>query len=120
MADSLVIEVVAGPDAPERCNQAFTVAAAACAAGVPVEVWLNGEAAWLAVPGRAAGLVLEEAAPLTELLEIVLEAGQVRVCTQAAARRSIDPADLIEGVTIAGAAAYLERILREGTRTLVY
>ena len=39
---SLVIKVTAGKDDPERCNQAFTVAAAAVASGVPVSLWLTG------------------------------------------------------------------------------
>lgn len=120
MADSLVIEVTAGPQDPERCNQAFTVAAAACAAGVPVEVWLSGDAAWLAVPGRAGQIDLDHAVALPDLLAMVLEVGRVTVCTQAAARRSIDPAELIGGVVVAGTATYLERIMRPGTRALVY
>ena len=41
-ARSLVIKVTAGLDGPERCNQAFTVAATALAAGVPVSLWLTG------------------------------------------------------------------------------
>ena len=53
MADTLVIKVTAGADDPERSNQAFTVAAAAGAAGVQVQLWLTGEAAWYALPGRA-------------------------------------------------------------------
>jgi predicted peroxiredoxin len=114
MADSLVIEVTAFLDAPERCTQAFTVAAAACAACVPTEIWLSGEGAWLARPGRAAEL------DLTELLELVIEVGRVTLCTESAARRSIGPDDLLEGVTIAGAATYVERLLRPGTQALVY
>ncbi|MCD5309293.1 DsrE family protein [Kineosporia babensis] len=120
MADSLVIEVTVGADAPERCNQAFTVAAAACAGGVPVEVWLSGEAAWLGLPGRAGELTLDHTTPLSELLEIVLEVGRVRVCTQAATRRGISLDDLIEPITIGGAASYVERILRDGTQVVVY
>ena len=50
---SLVIKVTAGKDDPERCNQAFTVAAAAVASGVPVSLWLTGESAWYGLPGRA-------------------------------------------------------------------
>src|SRR5580692_4638059 len=49
-ARSLVVKVTAGRDDPERCNQAFTVAAAAAASGVPLSVWLTGEASWLALP----------------------------------------------------------------------
>src|ERR1700721_1910542 len=51
---SLVVKVTAGKDDPERCNQAFTVAATAAASGVPVSLWLTGEAAWFALPGRGA------------------------------------------------------------------
>src|SRR3954453_17135249 len=58
---SLVIKSTAGTDRPEASNQAFTVAAAAVAAGADVSVWLTGESAWFAVPGRAADLVLEHA-----------------------------------------------------------
>ena len=50
---SLVIKVTAGKDDPERCNQAFNVAATAVASGVGVSLWLAGESAWFALPGRA-------------------------------------------------------------------
>jgi predicted peroxiredoxin len=114
MADSLVIEVTCFHDAPERCRQAFTVAAAACAADVAVEIWLSGEGAWLARPGKAAEL------DLGDLLDLVVEMGRVTLCTESAARREITPDDLLAGVTIAGAATYVERLLREGTQALVY
>jgi predicted peroxiredoxin len=120
VAERLVIKVTAGLDAPERSNQAFTVAATAGAAGVPVELWLTGEAAWFAVPGRAADLVLEHATPLPDLLTAILEAGQVVVCTQCAARRNLTAADLLEGVRIAGAASFVEAVMRDGTQALVY
>ena len=45
MARSLVVKVTAGADAPERCAQAFTVAATAVAAGAEVSLWLTGDAA---------------------------------------------------------------------------
>jgi predicted peroxiredoxin len=120
VADTLVIKVTAGTDAPERSNQAFTVAAAACAAGAGVHLWLTGEAAWFALPGRAAELELEYATPLPELLEVVLEAGTVTVCSQCAARRSITPDDVLPGIRIAGAASFVELILIDGTQALVY
>jgi predicted peroxiredoxin len=115
VADALVIKVTAGLDAPERCNQAFTVAATACAAGVSVELWLTGEAAWFALPGRASELVLPQAAPLPDLLAAVVESGRVVVCTQCAGRRGISPDDVIPGVTIAGAPSFVESVLRDGT-----
>ena len=89
---SLVVKVTAGAERAEACNQAFTVAAAAVAAGVRVSLWLTGEAAWFAVPGKAAEFDLEHAAPLDALLATILEAGTVTLCTQCAARRDLTPA----------------------------
>ena len=68
----LVIKTTSGTERPEATNQAFTVAAAAVAAGAEVSLWLTGESAWFALPGRAADLVLEHATPLGELLDLVL------------------------------------------------
>jgi len=117
---SLVVKVTAGADAPERCSQAFTVAATAVAAGVPVSLWLTGESSWYALPGRAEGFALPHAAPLEDLLASVLAAGRVTLCTQCAARRGIEPADVLEGVRIAGAAVFVEEALAEGASALVY
>ncbi|MGH8825045.1 MAG: DsrE family protein [Jiangellaceae bacterium] len=120
MAGSLVVKVTAGLDAPERCSQAFTVAATALASGADVSVWLTGESAWFSLPGRAAELELPHAAPLPELLDAVLAAGRVTLCTQCAARRDIGPDDVLPGVRIAGAATFVEEALAEGTQALVY
>src|ERR1700728_948513 len=67
VARNLAIKVTAGATEPERCNQAFTVAATAVASGVPVSLWLTGEAAWFALPGRAAEVALPHALPPDEL-----------------------------------------------------
>lgn len=120
MADALVVKVTAGEDAPERCSQAFTVAAVAVASGVPVSLWLTGESAWFALPGRAEGFALPEAAPLADLLQAVLAGGTVTLCTQCAARRSIGPEDVVSGIRIAGAQAFLEEVMRDGAQALVY
>ncbi|MGO1331392.1 DsrE family protein [Cellulosimicrobium funkei] len=107
---SLVVKTTSGLDRPEAANQAFTVAAAAVAAGVEVSVWLTGEAE----------LELEHAAPLPDLLDAVLAAGTLTVCTQCAARRGITADDVLPGVRIAGAAVFVEEALREGAQALVY
>lgn len=120
MSRSLVIKVTAGSDAAERCNQAFTVAAAGVAAGADVSLWLTGESAWFALPGRAAEFDLPHAAPLDELLGAVLAGGRVTLCTQCAKRRDIGPGDVIEGVRIAGAPAFTEEVLADGAQALVY
>ena len=119
-ARTLVIKVTAGKDDPERCNQAFTVAAAAVASGVQVSLWLTGESAWFALPGRAGDFSLPHAAPLADLLAGVLMAGTVTVCTQCAARRDIGPDDLIDGIRISGAATFVAEIMADDTQAVVY
>jgi len=116
----LVIKTTSGTDRPEATNQAFTVAAAAVAAGADVSLWLTGESAWFALPGRADDLVLEHATPVAELLAMVLEGGRVTVCTQCAARRGIGAEDVLPGVRIAGAAAFVEESLADDVQALVY
>ena len=120
MARNLVIKVTAGREEPERCNQAFTVAATAVASGVTVSLWLTGEAAWFSLPGNADGFSLPHAAPLADLLASVLALGTVTVCTQCAARRDITPADVIAGVRIAGAATFVAEVVAEEAQALVY
>ena len=120
MPRTLVVKVIAGKDDPERCNQALTVAAAAVASGLEVARGLTGEAAWLALPGRAAKVALPHAAPLADLLDGILAAGRVTLCTQCAARREITEQDVIGGIRIAGAATFVAEITADGTQALVY
>jgi predicted peroxiredoxin len=120
MARSLVIKVTAGADAPERCNQAFTVASAAIASGVPVSLWLTGESAWFALPGRAKELQLPHSTPLDDLLDVVLAGGTVTVCTQCAARRDITMDMMLPGIRIAGAPTFVEEITADGVQAVVY
>ena len=120
MSRQLVVKVTCGTEERERLNQAFTVAAAALAAGAPVSLWLTGDAAWLGVPGRAEEFELALATPLAQLRDAVIAAGTLTVCSQCAARREITGADLLPGVRIAGAAGFAEEVLAEGAQALVY
>jgi predicted peroxiredoxin len=120
MARLLVVKATAGADAPERCSQAFTVASTAAASGVDVSFWLTGESTWFALPGRAASFELPHAAPLPDLLDLLLENGRVTACTQCAARRGIGPDDVLEGIRIAGAAVFVEEIMGDGAQAIVY
>jgi predicted peroxiredoxin len=117
---SLVIKCTAGAEDPERANQAFTVAAAGVAAGATVSLWLTGEAAWFAVPGRAEAFTLDLATPLDELRDIVLSGGTITVCSQCAQRRGLVEGDLVKGVHVAGAAVFTEQVLGDGVQALVY
>ncbi|MCC5032710.1 DsrE family protein [Streptomyces sp. WAC 00631] len=120
MAKKLVIKVTAGADAPERCSQAFTVAAVAVASGVEVSLWLTGESAWFALPGKAAEFELPHAAPLPDLLDALLADGRVTLCTQCAVRRGIEEKDTLEGVRIAGAQVFVSEAVADDTQALVY
>jgi len=115
---TLRIKVTCGAEDPERCNQAFTVAAAAIASGADVGLWLTGEAAWFGVPGRAEGFSLPLATPLADLRDAVIAGGQLTVCTQCADRRGITASDLLPGVRVAGAATFAEEILGDGVQAL--
>jgi predicted peroxiredoxin len=120
MARLLVVKATAGADAPERCSQAFTVASTAAASGVEVSFWLTGESTWFALPGRAASFELPHAAPLPDLLDLLIDQGRVTACTQCAARREIGPRDVLPGIRIAGAAVFVEEIMSDGAQALVY
>jgi predicted peroxiredoxin len=120
MTRLLVVKATAGADAPERCSQAFTVASTAAASGVDVSFWLTGESTWFALAGKAAEFELPHAAPLPDLLALLLDSGRVTACTQCAARRNITPDDVLPGIRIAGAPVFVEEIMTEGAQALVY
>ena len=119
-ARSLVVKLTAGADAPERAAQALTVAATAVAAGATVSLWLTGESAWFALEGRASEVALRHSADLGDLLAAVLAAGTVTLCTQCAARRGISADDVLDGIRVAGAAAFVEEVLAPDAQALVY
>jgi predicted peroxiredoxin len=116
----LLVKITCGAEAPERANQAWTVAAMGIAAGAEVTVWLTGEAVWFAVPQRQPDLALAHATPVVDLVDAVRTAGAVVVCTQCAARRELTAADLLSGASIAGAATFVEAVLAEQVQALVY
>jgi predicted peroxiredoxin len=117
---SLVVKLTCGAEAAERANQAWTVAAAGVAAGAAVTVWLTGEGVWFAVSGRQPDLGLPFATPVADLVETVRGSGRIVVCTQCAARRELTQSSLLPGVTIAGAASFVEAVLATDARALVY
>ena len=120
MTRGLIVKCTAGADDAERCAQAFTVAATAAASGTQVSLWLTGEAAWFGLPGKAEDFVLPHSAPLAELRDTVLELGTLTVCTQCAARRGIEPAHVMAGVRISGAATFVDEALADNAQALVY
>jgi len=94
--------------------------ATAVASGAMVSLWLTGESAWLAVPGRAEEFSIPHAAPLADLRDAVLADGRLTVCSQCAARRNLTETDLLPRTLIRGSAAFVEEVLQEGAQALVY
>ena len=116
----LVVKVMAGANDPERCAQAFTVASTALASGAEVSLWLTGEAAWFALPGKCEEFELPHSAKLADLRDAILAGGKITLCTQCAVRRGINDGDQINGITIAGAASFVEEVLQPNVQALVY
>ncbi len=116
---ALVIKCTWGAERPETLMQAFTVAATAAASGIPVSLWLTGEASLLGVQGTD-DVHLSHSPALSELRETILASGTITVCTQCALRREITADALLPGVRIAGSATFLEEVMAEGARSLVY
>jgi len=83
-------------------------------------LWLTGESAWFALPGRVDEVKLDHSPPLGDLLGSVLASGTVTLCTQCAARRNITPEDVIDGVRISGAATFVAEATADATQALVY
>lgn len=104
----------------EAANQALNVAAVAAASGTRVSLWLASDAAMLAVPGVAEGAELAHATPFDELLGTVLELGTVTLCSQCAVRRNLTEKDILEGIRIAGAAAFVQEITEGDATAIVY
>ena len=116
----LVVKVMTGANDPERCAQAFTVASTALASGAEVSLWLTGEAAWFALPGKCEEFELPHSAKLADLRDAILAGGKITLCTQCAVRRGINDGDQIPGIVIAGAASFVEEILQPNVQALVY
>ena len=115
-----MVKITCGAEAPERANQAWTVASTALAAGAEVGVWLTGEAVWFATRDAQPDLGLEHATPVADLVAPLVETSAVVVCTQCAARRGLTQPDLLDGTRIAGAATFVERVLQPDVQALVY
>lgn len=115
----LVVKCTWGGERPEALMQAFTVAATAAASGVDVSLWLTGDAVFQAVLG-VEDVELPHSPPLSQLRDAVIATGTVTVCTQCVQRRDIGSHDLLEGVRIAGSAAFVSESMAPDTTALVY
>lgn len=114
MPQHLLVKIAVDDIAAERLSVGLSVAAAAAATGVPLSVWLAGEASRL-------GTNAYEADPDTAALLSAVEAGaMLHVCARCAQRRGITEEDLRPGAVIAGAAAFVAEVMQPDARVLVY
>ena len=122
MPRALVVKVTAGADDPERCNQGFTVAATAVAAGADVSLWLTGEAAWFGVPGRAEAVrpPARHAAGRPARRGAGRRAGHGLHASAPVRRGHRRGTTCCAGVRLAGSPSYVEEVLADGVQALVY
>ena len=98
MPRSLVVKVTAGLDAPERCNQAFTVASVGRGEwGRRVAVAHRGGGVVRAARPRRGGRPPRGGAACPTCWPRCSPEGTVTVCSQCAARRSIGEDDVLDG-----------------------
>lgn len=116
----LVVKITCAGEELERTHQACSVAAAALASGVEVEVFLAGEGVHLARPDFATGVELAHAPPLGDLVDGLYAGATITVCSPCAARRELGEGDFRAGTTLAGAAAFVAAITEPDTQALVY
>jgi predicted peroxiredoxin len=120
MAAKLIVRITHGPDDAERAVTGLTVASAALASGVEVEVWLNNDGVWLAVPGVAETMSVPAAPPPIELWAQIAAGASVFACTQCLARRGIEASSLRDGVVQAGAAAFVASVAEADAREISF
>ncbi|MGH2784384.1 MAG: DsrE family protein [Actinomycetota bacterium] len=118
MASTFVLRLTRGSSDPEPVGQALTIASTALVSGVAVELWLMAEGVELARPGAIEKLTLAHSPPLIELWDTVRAAGPIYACTQCLKRRGMDVEDLREGVTQAGAQAFVASLAADGATCL--
>lgn len=117
---TLIVKIASGTDDLERCNQGWMASVAALSAGVTVSVWLAGDAVLFAKPGFAEGVVLRGAQSFAEAVRTVLAEGRLTACTQCLNRRGLQQADLLPGVHVGGAMGFIEEVMADGVKALVY
>ncbi len=116
----LVIKITSGIEALERCNQGWTVATAAIAAGVEVSVWLTGDAVWFATPGFADAVELSGAQSFATAVAMVLADGTLTACSQCLTRRDLTPERLLADTRVGGATGFVEEVMAAEAKSLVY
>lgn len=116
----LIFMVTHGPESPELATIPFSLANAALASDIEVLMGFQAEGARLVSKGIADNVSAPGFPPLKELVQAFQEGGgRMYVCSPCAAARNITQANLIDGVTIAGGAAFVAEFA-SATNVVVY
>jgi len=116
----LVIVISRGMD-DERSSVAWSIANAAVASAMELTVFLVASGVdWVRKGGASTARLNPLDPPIGEMIANVMSNGAtILVCPPCAKVRGYEADDLIEGVTVAGAPAMLERV-RDGASTLSF
>jgi predicted peroxiredoxin len=116
----IFIMVTSGPENPELATVPFVMATAAQASDVEVTMGFQGNGSTLAVKCMADHVNAQGFPKLSELIDAYREAGgEMHVCGPCVGSRQIGPAELMEGASIVGAAAFVAESL-EADQALIY
>jgi predicted peroxiredoxin len=118
MASKFVVRLNHGSVDPEPVGQALTIASTALVSGVAVELWLMGDGVELARPGTIEEMTLAHSPPLVDLWNAIRDGAPIYACTQCLKRRGMDVEDLRQGVTQAGAPAFVASLAEDGATSL--
>lgn len=118
-AKKLVVLMTKGIDS-ELSSVAFTIANGGMTAGLKVSVFLTSAAVDLV---RKGGHRMTQVAPLDPLADLIKDfqarGGVLWACTPCVKARGYEPADLIDGVIVAGASV-MHAEIKDGAATLSF
>jgi predicted peroxiredoxin len=118
--NKLVVVITRGLD-DERSSVAWSVANGGIASDLEVTVFLAASGVdWVRMGAAEVARLNPLDPPIGEMIQNVLSnGGRILVCPPCAKVRGYSEEDLIEGVTVAGAAAMLE-VIKQGAATLSF
>ena len=117
---TLIVNATHGPDDPERATLPFVVANVAATADQDAIVLLTIDGAWLAVKGRADGVVADTLPALSDVMaQFVAAGGRIWACGACTKPRAITADDLVDGASIVSAAQVVE-LLASGAASLTF
>ena len=120
MRADLVVKVTCGAEEPERCAQAFTVAATAVASGVDGVAVAHRRGVVVRAAGTGGRLALGARRRWPSCWTRCWPAGRVTRVHPVRGRRGITADDLLPGVRIAGAATFVAEVTADDAQALVY